>query len=301
MEMKHLLSYTAVVRLNSFSRAAKELFISQPTISLHIRQLEEELHTTLLMRTTKTIELTEKGREVYEYAAGILQLRARMIDCCESGSRHIIHLGASTIPSAYILPELLPSYVNHHPDTYFIIDQGDSGEIVQKLEDGLIDIGLIGMNVNSDQLISEPFFEDSVVIITPVNEHFLALSEQPAPDIHELLKEPIILREEGSGSRKAADLFLADLGIAEKDLTISARINDPEAIKNLVAGGLGISIISEKAAENYRRENRLLTFSLSPSGRTRSLCLVHRRHPALPVYADTFLRYVKQFYAGSFS
>ena len=80
MELKHLLSYATVVRLGSFSRAAEELFIAQPTISLHVRQLEEELQTKLLVRTTKSVEVTEKGREIYEYAASILQLRDRIME-----------------------------------------------------------------------------------------------------------------------------------------------------------------------------------------------------------------------------
>ena len=82
MELKHLLSYTTVVRLGSFSSAASELFIAQPTISLHVRQLEEELQTRLLIRTTKSLEVTEKGREVYEYALSILQLKDRITEKC---------------------------------------------------------------------------------------------------------------------------------------------------------------------------------------------------------------------------
>ena len=146
MEMKHLVAYAAVVRLGSFSRAAEELYIAQPTISLHVRQLEEELQTRLLIRTTKNIEVTEKGREVYEYAMNILQLRDRIVEKCAGGEQRIIRLGASTIPSAYILPEVLPAFVKKHPSIYFTIDQGDSRSVAEKLAEGVIDIGLIGMN-----------------------------------------------------------------------------------------------------------------------------------------------------------
>ena len=90
MELKHLLSYATVVRLGSFSRAAEELYIAQPTISQHIRQLEEELQTKLLIRTTKSIELTEKGREVYECAVSILQLKDRICEKCSDGEKRII-------------------------------------------------------------------------------------------------------------------------------------------------------------------------------------------------------------------
>ena len=299
MELKHLLSYAAVVRLGSFSRAAEELYIAQPTISLHVRQLEEELQTKLLVRTTKNIEVTEKGREVYECASRILQLRDRITEACSDEERRVIRLGASTIPSAYILPEVLPSYVKSHPTTYFIIDQGDSRSVAEKLAEGVIDIGLIGMKPASSDIVSEPFYEDSVVIITPVKEPFLSMKESGAATLRKLFQEPVILREEGSGSLKAANTFLARAGYTEEDLHVAARTNDPETIKNLVVQGLGISMISSKAAEDYSRENRLLVFSFPEISGRRTLYIATRKHAALPERAEGFLRYLRQFYRGT--
>ena len=101
-----------------------------------------------------------------------------------------------------------------------------------------------------------------MVVITPVNEHFLQYKQQKENVLPELLREPLILREKGSGSKKMADNFLAHSGISEDELQIIARVNDQETIKNLVAGGMGISIISEKAAHNFLQEKRLLVFEL---------------------------------------
>ncbi len=298
MELKHLLSYATVVRLGSFSRAAEELYIAQPTISLHIRQLEEELGTKLLLRTTKNVEVTEKGREVYECAANILQLRDRITEKCSEGERRIIRLGASTIPSAYILPEVLPAYVGKHPSTYFTIDQGDSRSVAEKLAEGVIDIGLTGMKPASTEILAEPFYEDTVVIITPVREPFLSMKEHNSATLEKLFEEPVILREEGSGSLKAANTFLLNAGYSEDDLRVAARTNDPEAIKNLVAQGLGISMISSKAAENYSRENRLLVFSFPEISGRRLLYIATRKHSVLSERAEDFLRYLRQFYSG---
>ena len=100
MEIKQLESFAAVVRLGSFTRAAEELYISQPTVSTHIRTLEEELNTRLILRTTKSIEVTAAGKKVYDDAVSILQLRDRMLQESAGGAKRIIHLGASTIPSA---------------------------------------------------------------------------------------------------------------------------------------------------------------------------------------------------------
>ena len=299
MELKHLRSYATVVRLGSFSRAAEELYIAQPTISSHIRQLEEELQTKLLIRTTKSLEVTEKGQEVYEYAASILQLKDRIVERCADTARQIIRLGASTIPSAYILPEVLPGYVRQHPSTYFAIDQGDSRTVTEKVKEGVVDIGLIGMKPSAPEIIAKPFYEDSVVIITPVREPFLAMKDRNAAALKRLFEEPVILREEGSGSRKAADDFLARSGYSEKDLHIAARVNDPETIKNLVAQGLGISMISSKAAENYRKENRLLVFSFPELSAHRRFYIATRKNTASPACVKQFLHHLKQFYGGS--
>ena len=297
MELKHLLSYATVVRLGSFSRAAEELYIAQPTISLHIRQLEEELRTRLLVRTTKSIEVTDKGREVYECAVSILQLRDWIAEKCAEGERRIIRLGASTIPSAYILPEVLPAYVKQHPATYFTIDQGDSRSVTEKLEEGVIDIGLVGMKPASSELTAEPFYEDTVVIITPVREPFLSMKDNRSATVRKLFEAPVILREEGSGSLKAANTFLENAGYSEDDLHVAARTNDPEAIKNLVVQGLGISMISSKAAEDYARENRLLVFSFPELSGRRLLYAATKKHAVLTERARDFIRYLRQFYA----
>lgn len=296
MELKHLLSYATVVRLGSFSKAAEELYIAQPTISLHVRQLEEELQTKLLIRTTKSLELTEKGREVYECAVSILQLRDRIREKCSGGEQRIIRLGASTIPSAYILPEILPAYVKRHPATYFTIDQGDSRSVTEKLAEGVIDIGLIGMKPASSDIAAEPFCEDSVVIITPVREPFLKMKESNSASLRKLFEEPVILREEGSGSLKAADTFLEKAGYSGNELRVAARTNDPETIKNLVAGGLGISLISSKAAENYSRENRVLVFAFPEISARRQFYIATKKGSVLSETAKDFLRFLKEFY-----
>ena len=297
MELKHLISYATVVRLGSFSRAAEELYIAQPTISLHIRQLEEELGTQLLVRTTKSIEMTEKGREVYECAVSILQLRDRIAEKCSGGERRIIRLGASTIPSAYILPEVLPAYVKIHPETYFTIDQGDSRSVTEKVAEGLADIGVVGMKPASSDITAEPFCEDSVVIITPVREPFLTMKEQHSATLEKLFEQPVILREKGSGSLKAADTFLANAGYSGGDLHVAARTNDPEAIKNLVVSGLGISMISSKAAEDYSRENRLLVFSFPEISSRRQFYILKRKKTVLPECVRDFVQYLRQFYS----
>ncbi len=294
MDFKQLQSFVTVVQEESFTQAAGKLFVSQSTVSTHIHQLESELNTKLILRTTKSLQITPKGRELYEYALNILELKERMIQACSIESQRIIHLGASTIPSAYILPQLLADFGKRHPDIYFIIHQSDSQGIINGLKDGLFNLGFIGMSCEDSDFCCQPFCHDRMVVITPVNEHFLRYKQQKENVLPELLREPLILREKGSGSKKMADNFLAHSGISEDELQIIARVNDQETIKNLVASGMGISIISEKAAHNFLQEKRLLAFELPQAFSERSLYLIYRKNYLLPSYVKEFLNFISQ-------
>ena len=294
MDFKQLQSFVTVVQEESFTQAAGKLFVSQSTVSTHIHQLESELNTKLILRTTKSLQITPKGRELYEYALNILELKERMIQACSIESRRIIHLGASTIPSAYILPQLLADFGKSHQDIYFIIHQSDSQGIINGLKDGLFNLGFICMSCEDSDFCCQPFCKDRMVVITPVNEHFLRYKQRKENILQELLCEPLILREKGSGSKKMADNFLAHSGISEDELQIIARVNDQETIKNLVAGGMGISIISEKAAHNFLQEKRLLAFELPQAFSERSLYLIYRKNYLLPSYVKEFLGFISK-------
>lgn len=293
MDFKQLKTFTEVVQQQSFTKAAEKLHISQPTISTHIAQLEEELHTKLLIRTTKALEITPKGHELYGYALNILELKERMLQACSVESQKIIHLGASTIPSAYILPQLLPEFGQKYPDIYFVIHQNDSQGVIDGLANGIFNLGFLGMAINQEDIVCEPFCQDHMVIITPINDHYLSYKKASKLPLDSLLKEPIILREKGSGSKKTADSFLESCHLEEKDLNITARVNDQEAIKNLVAGGLGISIISSRAAANFAAEKRVLVFELPSYMSQRNLYLIYRKNYLLPGYVKDFIRFIK--------
>lgn len=296
MEFKQLQSFVEVVKWKSFTKAASQLYISQPTISTHIRQLEEELCSRLIIRTTKSIEITPRGQELYECAVNILEIRDQLIRRWASEADKTIQLGASTIPSAYIIPEILPAYGKIHPEIYFVIHQSDSQGVAESLLDGHLDLGMSGMKHREDVLEFIPFYQDRMVLITPVAPRFLELKKQGGEVFSRLLQEPVILREQGSGSYKTADLFLESIGIREKDLHVAARINDQESIKNLVAGGLGISIISQRAAWNFAAEKRLLMFDLPKPFSGRNLYLVYRKDYILRNYIRQFIAFVRNYY-----
>lgn len=298
MEFKQLQSFVEVVNHQSFTKAADKLYISQPTVSAHVTQLEDELNTKLILRTTKSISLTEKGKEVYDYATKILGLKSRILKACSVSPKNIIHIGASTIPSAYILPDILQEFGTNTPNTFFSIHQSDSQGIINGLKEGLFDIGMIGMKPDDDEIKCIPVCQDNMIIITPVNNHFLELKYEEGYTIKDLLNEPVIMREAGSGSKKSADLFLEKLGIQEDDINIIARINDQEAIKNMVTSGLGISIISELAVKNLLAEKRVLGFPLDKKYSGRQIYLIYRKNYTLTDQLKDFLKFIQKKYTN---
>ncbi len=297
MELKQLQSFIAVVECQSFTKAAQRLFLSQPSVSAHIRRLEEELHSRLLIRTTKNVEITPRGWELYECACEMIKRWDNLLQRWDNETRRVIRLGASTIPSAYILPELLPAYGKEHPDIYFSIYQSNSQDITDRLLQGDFDVGFIGMDSSSEYLACVPFYQDRMVMITPVRGDYLELKKQSSP-LQELLRSPMILREKQSGSQKSADRFLESLGIRQEELKVVARINDQEAVKNLVAQGLGVSILSERAARNFVDEKRVLLFELPEQTARRSLYLIYPKNYILNPYLQKFMEYVMRFYQG---
>ena len=196
----------------------------------------------------------------------------------------------------HLLPHLLPEFGTLYPEIYFTVQHTNSQGVLDGLLDGLFDVGLLGLK-GDDRLTCIPFCEDRIVLIAPVAEPYLSLRGQQPPPLTELLTQPIILREKSSGSRKTADLFLDSMGIHEDQLHVIARMNDQEAIKNLVAGGLGVSLISERAARNFVEEKRVLKFDL-PSNSGRTFYLAYRREHILRPCTKNFLSFAREKYAN---
>lgn len=296
MELRQLQSLMAVVEYKSFSKAAEKLFISQPTISTHIRMLEEELNSRLIIRTTKSIEVTMHGRELYECAHQIFSLKDNLVQRWAEENKKIIRVGASTIPADYILPEVLPVFRKHEPDIKFYIHQNDSQNIISGLLNGNFSLGMVGMKQQEKMISFVSFYQDEMVMITPKKERFLNINKDNFSLKDIIFNEPIILREQGSGSKKSIETYFEKMNINEEDLQIIARLNDQESIKKLVASGLGISFISEKAVEDSAKE-KLLVFKLPNYSTKRNLYFAYRKDYILQEHIVRFIKFVQDFYA----
>ena len=283
MEFKQLEAFVAVVDYGSFSEAARRLYLTQPTISAHIRSLEDELHMKLIIRTTKKTTITAKGYQLYDSAVRMLEIRNNLLENFTGAHKHMIDLAASTIPSSYLLPELLAAFGKTHPDVYFHSIQSDSSESISRVLDGTVDLALVGQNTRDESCVFIPFCHDELVIATPVTDH-------------DFLKDPIIFREKGSGTKKEMDLFLERTGITTGNLNVIARMNDLESIKKSIVNGLGISILSSRSVNDLQRTKQILVFPLEEAAHKRSFYIVYSKNRILKPHVKQFVQFVRDYY-----
>ena len=262
MEFKQLEAFVAVVDYGSFSEAARRLYLTQPTISAHIRSLEDELHMKLIIRTTKKTTITAKGYQLYDSAVRMLEIRNNLLENFTGAHKHMIDLAASTIPSSYLLPELLAAFGKTHPDVYFHSIQSDSSESISRVLDGTVDLALVGQNTRDESYVFIPFCHDELVIATPVTDHYLALKDRETPTIFHVI----------------------------------ARMNDLESIKKSIVNGLGISILSSRSVNDLQRTKQILVFPLEEAAHKRSFYIVYSKNRILKPHVKQFVQFVRDYY-----
>ena len=296
MNLKQLEAFVEVSESGSFSKAAKELFLTQPTISAHISSLEKELNVRLFIRNTKEVSLSDDGKDLYRYAKQITDLEKAIEERFYMDSddgKHVITIAASTIPAQYLLPKVLMCYRERHPKEQIKIMETDSSEVVTQVVDHMVDVGFTGTVLEKKHCKYIPFYKDELAVITPDTPEYRILKEQNRDDIDWIKRKPLILREEGSGTRKEAEKQLKNAGISMEALDIVASIANQETIKKSVKQGMGITVLSRLAAED---EDGLLIFPIPGADEGRDINLVYNKNYQMTRSADRFIRIVKEVY-----
>lgn len=299
MNLKQLEAFVQVAEGKSFSKAAKELFLTQPTISAHIASLERELNARLFVRNTKEVSLSEDGKDLYRYAKQIIDLQKQIeerFETEEEGSRHCITIAASTIPAQYLLPRVLKRFNEKYPDEQIKIMESDSSKVVSQIVDHIVDVGFTGTVLEKKHCRYLPFYKDKLAVITPNTERYRRLKEESPEGIDWILEEHLIMREEGSGTRKEAEEQLKAAGIPAEKLDVIASIGNQETIKKSVRQGMGITILSELAAVDEEADGELLTFPIPGADAGRDINLVYNKNYQLSRSAERFIKVVKEVY-----
>jgi len=299
MDLKQLEAFVYVVKLGSFSKAAQTLYLTQPTISAHVASLERELGLKLIIRTTKEVSPSEAGRVLYTYAQNMLKLRDESIEACincGNAMSGIINIAASSIPSQYVMPQVMSLFRETYPEISFKTVRGDSGMVIKNILEYNVEIGMTGSIMEALKCVYVPFIDDKLVIVTPNTEEYRILREKGFK-MEQLTSLPFIIREHGSGTRREVELFLKNMGTSLRSLNVVAQMDDPDAIKNAVKEGLGISIMSKMCVADYQRLGLIQAFDLDNSSElSRKLYLVRHKSRPLSQSAAAFWRFVQEYY-----
>ena len=297
MQLKQLEIFLQVAQLHSFSKAAEALYLTQPTVSAHVAALEDELGTRLVVRSTKELRLTAPGRVLSRYAAeilGLCQRAAQDVRTAASAISGTLSIAASTVPSQYLLPQVLPLLRQRYPDVFFQIRQGDSSQVTQWMAENGAELGLVGAPVQRVGLLCVPFFTERLVIVTPNTPEYQALGGEMPVEV--LKTAPYLVREAGSGTRKQGEQYLRGVGVDPKNLCLAAQLESTESILQGVKNGLGISILSGCAAREAAEEGKILAFSPDSPLLERQFYLLYRRSSPLSPAASMLLEELLCFY-----
>lgn len=277
VDFKQLRSFVSVVRYGSFTVAAAKLNVSQPTVSLHLRSLEEELGQPLLVRSAKRVRLTESGAKVYEQCLAILSMHDRLISTVSNRDGNVIYLGASSVPAAYILPQAMSSFKSDNDDVHFSIHQASSQDIVDGVSDGGFDVGFVGVQVKNDAINCVPFYRDRLVLITPNCTPYQDLDMSRPLDVAPILaSSEVILREVGSGTRAEVERVLGEAGIDSSDLNVIASLNDMTTVNNLVEHNFGVGFASLCSVKDRVEQGKLLAFDIAGANTERFFYILRR-------------------------
>ncbi len=294
MQLKQIEAFLEVVKSNSFTAAAENLFVSQPTISNQVAELERKLKAKLLYRSTREIELTPLGREFFIGAEKLIQQRDELLELVKNfystdSVAGTLRIGASSAPAKHLLPQILAGLVQENPELKFTIVDGDSRRIIYDLLNGDIEVAVVGTVYRRAGLEYTEIKEDKLVFIAPPEAPYL--KEDQSLEL-EGEKIPFIKREIGSGTGRELELYLRENPELAKRLRSIAELPSNEAVVEAVAAGLGCSIVSEISAREAIAQKRVSKIKgLQPENQRKFYLVTKNKVEATPL-AEVFIQYI---------
>lgn len=298
MKLEYIRSFIGVVNYKSFSLAAKYLFLSQPTISAHIKRLEEELGVQLLVRSTKDVILSEEGLTFYPYAVQLLETEKEALGRLnkeEKSERGTVTIATSSVPRNYIFPGFLTYFQKQCKGTSFRILEGDSEDVMQKVMHFEAELGIGGIRSTNEKVHCETLFEDEIVLITPNKEKYRSLNGSFPVSL--LKKELFITRETGSGTKTVTDNIERELRLNVQSLRIAAQFGTSEMVRRAVEAGAGVAFISQIAVRESLENKKVLVFRFPEVQAKRLIYLVYHKERVLSPAVRNVMRYLRDYCA----
>ena len=285
LNLHQLATFQVVAKHCSYVRAAEELHFSQPAVSTQIRQLEETLGVKLFEQIGRRTHLTQAGDELYHYSQKIFAVIDEALETMEElrGPDHgRLRVGADTTVGTYVIPGLLGKFHQSYPEVEISLDVVNRAALVERIMSNEIDIAIVGRVPDDIPVVIEPFAPNELVLVASPYHRLAGRANVP---LSELAKEHFLMREVGSGTRAALELILQE---AEVPLHVSMHMGNNSAIKQGVAAGLGIVLISRVALDMELETNRLVILDVEGFPIMRQWRIVHLKDKHLSATALAF-------------
>jgi DNA-binding transcriptional LysR family regulator len=288
LTLRQLKVFESVARHLNYTRAAEELFLSQPAVSMQVKLLEKQLGLALFEQLGKRIHLTEAGNEVLSYARTVTQ----QLDELESVLNRIKGLGGGKLrisvatTANYYIPILLGTFSRRYPDVTISLDVTNRESLLQQLSDNTVDLVIMGQPPAELDVEADAFMENPLVIVAPPQH---PLANQKKIPLKRLQDEVFLVREPGSGTRIAMERFFAE---REMHLKTGMEVGSNEAIKQSVQAGLGLGLLSRATIEQELTLKRLVVLDVADFPIMRHWYLVHRRGKRLSAVAEAFRQFM---------
>jgi DNA-binding transcriptional LysR family regulator len=284
LTLRQLKVFESVARHLNYTRAAEELFLTQPAVSMQVKQLEEHLGVALFEQLGKRIHLTEAGQEVLAYARTVTQ----QLDELESVLNRIKGLSGGKLrisvatTANYFIPTLLGTFSRRYPEVTVSLDVTNREALLQQLSENTVDLVIMGQPPSGLDVEAEVFMENPLIIVAPPGH---SLAHQKKIPLKRLQEEVFLVREPGSGTRSAMERFFAE---REIHLKTGMEVGSNEAIKQSVQAGLGLGLLSRATIEQELELKRLVVLDVAEFPIMRHWYLVHRRGKRLSAVAEVF-------------
>lgn len=291
MDIHQLRVFTSVFKNKSFSKASEELHLTQPTISDHVKTLEEELDCKLFDRLGRTIIPTQEAEVLYSHALEIIEKTNTIKEVISQTRKEIkgeLIIGASTIPGTYLLPSIMAEFQRKYPSVSFQILVSDSRGIIDKVSKHELLLGIVGAKLDDEQINYIPFVEDELIVVSSPS-----MIKSNSITLKGLTKFPMVLREEGSGTRREVEKILEGKGISLGGIKIAGIFGSTDAIKQAVKAELGISILSKLSVADELKHNILKEIKLTDTQMKRKFYIITHKKRTLPLLHTVFLEHIK--------
>jgi DNA-binding transcriptional LysR family regulator len=291
IDIKQIRSFLEVVNEKSFTNASRNLKISQASISHQIGQVEKMLGVKLINRNSQDFSLTDEGRIFVKFCNKIMKEIDSLKSDIQAGTfGGVVNIISSSIPGGYILPEILSGFKKKEKDgVYFKLEIGNSREAVEKIKQGEADIAIVGREIRHPSLTYTKIFEDRIVLVA-------GKDYTGSVKVTDLRTIPLILRESGSGTKNAAEIYLNQLDIIPSELNIVMECSSPEGIKEGVIRGLGLAFISKLAIEDDVKSGKLRILDIKGLDIRRDFFLVTSNVKSLHEPAGRLVSYILENY-----